>query len=143
MSNRKTQQASNFWQSNFSKEAINKTIEAAKHSAVITKAKNTLNPANIKETTTKTYEAVVKTPIAKTQATWEKKKKQLLDMPLPNLGLATAPLGPTANMTVREGIEVAQHTVMQMVRNKDSGRETTKCTLKDVTFKKGYDTHWC
>jgi len=63
----KTEQAAAFWKSNFSKEAINKTIEAAKNSAVMTKAKNTLNSANIKEITAKTYEAVVKTPIAKTQ----------------------------------------------------------------------------
>ena len=117
----KTQQAADFWKSNFSKEAINKTIEAAKNSTVMTKAKNTLDSANIKETATKTYQDVVKTPIAKTQAAWEKKKDQLLDMPLPHVGLATAPLGPTANMTVREGIEAAQNTVMQMVGNKDGG----------------------
>jgi len=117
----KTEQASNFWKSNFSKEAINKTIEAAKNSAVMTKAKNTLNPANIKTAPAKTYEAVVKTPIAKTQEAWEKKKEQLLDMSLPNLGLSPVPLGPTANMTVREGIEAAQNTVMQIVGNKDGG----------------------
>ena len=103
-------------------------IEAAKNSAVMTKAKNTLDSANIKETATKTYQDVVKTPIAKTQAAWEKKKDQLLDMPLPHVGLATAPLGPTANMTVREGIEAVQNTVMQMVGNKDGGGERNKDT---------------
>ena len=87
----------------------------------MTKAKNTLDSANIKATATKTYQDVVKTPIAKTQAAWEKKKDQLLDMPLPNLGLSPVPLGPTANMTVREGIEAAQNTVMQIVGNKDGG----------------------
>jgi len=122
----KTEQAAAFWKSNFSKEAINKTIEAAKNSAVMTKAKNTLDSANIKETATKTYQDVVKTPIAKTQAAWEKKKNQLLDTPLPNLGLSSFPLGPTANMTVREGIEAAQNTVMQMVGNKDGGGKQTK-----------------
>ena len=122
----KTEQAAAFWKSNFSKEAINKMIEAAKNSAVMTKAKNTLDSANIKETATKTYEAVVKTPIAKTQAAWEKKKEQLLDMPLPNLRLSPVPLGPTTNMTVREGIEAAQNTVMQMVGNKDGGGERTE-----------------
>ena len=127
----KTQQAANFWKSNFSKEAINKTIEAAKNSAVMTKAKNTLNTANIKTAAAKTYEAVVKTPIAKTQEAWEKKKEQLLDMSLPNLGLSPVPLGPTANMTVREGIEAAQNTVMQIVGNKDGGGERTEDTVKD------------
>jgi len=73
----------------------------------------------------------VKTPIAKTQAAWEKKKNQLLDTPLPNLGLSSFPLGPTANMTVREGIEAAQNTVMQIVGNKDGGGERTEDTVKD------------
>ena len=122
----KTEQAATFWQSNFSKEAINKTIEAAKNSAVMTKAKNTLESTNMKTAVAKTYEAVVKTPIAKTQAAWEKKKEQLLDMPLPNLGLSPVPLGPTVNMTVREGIEAAQNTVMQIVGNKDGGGERIK-----------------
>ena len=111
----KTEQAATFWQSNFSKEAINKTIEAAKNSAVMTKVKNRLESTNMKTAVAKTYEDVVKTPIAKTQTAWEKKKEQLLDMPLPHVGLSPVPLGPTANMTVREGIEAAQSTVMQMV----------------------------
>ena len=64
----KTRQAADFWKSNFSKDAINKTIEAAKNSELITKAKNTLDPANIKAAAAKTYEDMVKTPIAKTQA---------------------------------------------------------------------------
>ncbi|WP_413365176.1 CdiA family toxin C-terminal domain-containing protein [Lysinibacillus sp. 3P01SB] len=124
----KTQQAADFWKSNFSKEAINKTIEAVKNSAIITKAKNTLDPANIKAAAAKTYENVVKTPIAKTQAALKAKKEQLLDMPLPNFGLSPIPLGPTTNMTVREGIEAAKDTVMQVVGKQDGGGERNKGT---------------
>ncbi len=133
----KTQQAADFWKSNFSKEAINKTIEAAKNSAVITKAKNTLNPANIKAATAKTYEVVVKTPIAKTQVALKAKKEQLLDMPLPNFGLASVPLGPTMNMTVREGIEAAKDTVVQIVGGKDGGGERNK-DADNLKFKDSY-----
>ena len=122
----KNQQATNFWKSNFSKEAINKTIEAAKNSAVMTKAKNTLASTNMKAALAKTYQDVVKTPIAKMQAAWEKKKEQLLDIPLPNFGLSPVPLGSTANMTVREGIEATQNTVMQIVGDKDGGGERNK-----------------
>ncbi|WP_413365174.1 T7SS effector LXG polymorphic toxin [Lysinibacillus sp. 3P01SB] len=122
----KAQQAADFWKSNFSKEAINKTIEAAKNSAVITKAKNVIEPANIKAAAAKTYQNVVKTPIAKTQAALKAKKEQLLDMPLPNFGLSPVPLGPTTNMTVREGIEAAKDTVMQVVGKQDGGGERVK-----------------
>ncbi|WP_413365183.1 hypothetical protein [Lysinibacillus sp. 3P01SB] len=129
----KTQQAADFWKSNFSKEAINKTIEAVKNSAIITKAKNTLDPANIKAAAAKTYDDVVKTPIAKTQAALKAKKEQLLDMPLHNFGLAPIPLGPTTNMTVREGIEAAKDTVMQAVGKRDGGGERTKGIVKPVS----------
>ena len=122
----KTRQAADFWKSNFSKEAINKTIEAAKNSAVITKAKKVLDPANIKAAAAKTYEGVVKTPIAKTQAALKAKKEQLLDMPFPNFGLASVPLGPTMNMTVREGIEAAKDTVVQIVGKREGGGERTE-----------------
>ncbi|WP_156117043.1 T7SS effector LXG polymorphic toxin [Lysinibacillus odysseyi] len=128
----KAQQAADFWKSNFSKEAINKTIEAVKNSAIITKAKNTLDPANIKAAAAKTYDDVVKTPIAKTQAALKAKKakkEQLLDMPLPNFGLAPVPLGPTTNMTVREGIEATKDTVMQAVGKQDGGGKRDKDTV--------------
>lgn len=49
-------------------------------------------------------------------------------MPLPHVGLSPVQLGPTANMTVREGIEAAQNTLMQMVENKDGGGERTEGT---------------
>ena len=139
--NEKTKQAAAFWNSKFSKEAINNTIQAVKNSAVITKAKNTLDPANIKAAAAKTYDDVVKTPIAKTQAAMKEKKEQLLDMPLPNFGLSPVFLGPGMNMTVREGIEAAKDTVVRIVGDKDGGGEKAKGTVKDVTFKKGYDTH--
>ena len=68
----------------------------------------------------------MKTPIAKTQAALKAKKEQLLDMPLPNFGLASVPLGPTMNMTVREGIEAAKETVVQIVGKRDVGGERNK-----------------
>ena len=141
----KTQQAADFWKSNFSKEAINKTVDAAKNAAVITQAKNTLNPANIKAAAAKTYENVVKTPIAKTQAAWEKKKEQLLDKPLPSFGLAPIPLGPTTNMTVREGIEATKNTVVQIVGDKNvgadrgEGKEEVSHEGKTIKFESTYE----
>ena len=68
----------------------------------------------------------MKTPIAKTQAALKAKKEQLLDMPLPNFGLASVPLGPTMNMTVREGIEAAKDTVVRIVGKRDVGGERNK-----------------
>ena len=133
----KTKQTSDFWQSSYAKKAINKTVQAVKNADAITKVKNTLDPTNIKAAAAKTYEDMVKAPIAKTQAALKEKKEQLLDRPLPNFGLAPEALGPATNMTVREEIESAKNTVMQIVGGKDGGgernndRENTKFSYKN------------
>ncbi|WP_332651490.1 DNA/RNA non-specific endonuclease, partial [Lysinibacillus sp. 54212] len=62
----KGKQLEDLWNSNFSKEAITKTFQAVKNSAIVTKARNVLDPDNIKAVMAKTYEDVIKAPASKT-----------------------------------------------------------------------------
>lgn len=78
----------------------------------------------MKAASTKLYAGVVKAPIAKTQDWMQKKKEQILDAPIPNVG--PIPLGPTMNMTVRDGIDAAKDSMMQIVGKKDGGGEHKK-----------------
>ena len=134
----KTKQASDFWQRSYAKKAINKTVHAVKNADAITKVKNTLDPANIKAAATKTYEDMVKAPIAKAQAALKEKKEQFLDMPLPNFGLVPETLGPATYMTVREGIEAAKNTMMQIVGNKDGSGERVENNTVENTVNVDY-----
>ncbi len=80
----------------------------------------------MKAASTKLYADVVKAPIGKTQDWMQRKKEQILNAQLPNIG--PIPLGPTMNMTVREGIDAAKDSFDKIVGKNDGGGERTKGT---------------
>ena len=121
----KTQQTADFWKSNFSKEAINKTIEAAKNSVVITKAKNVHDPANIKAAAAKTYEDVVKTPIAKTQAALKEMGEQTARLLGGNNDLALEGASGHSGWRIEVENVDGNPTFQQIVGNRDGGGEGT------------------
>ena len=81
----KAKQTADLLKSTFSKEAINKTIQAVKNSEIIKKARNTLNPTNMNAASKKIYEDVVKSSIAKTQA-WLQAAKSMTNAVASNGG---------------------------------------------------------
>ena len=125
----KAQQTTDLLKSDFTKEAMNKTIQAKQNAQTITKSRNTIEPSNINAASRKLYDDVVKASIAKNQ-NWMKQKEQLLNASIPNVG--PIPLGSSTNMTVREGIEATKNSWMQIVGGKD-GTEKTKGTGKVQT----------
>ena len=126
----KTKQASDFWQSSYAKKAINKTVHAVKNAEVITKVKNTVNPANIKAAAAKTYEDMVKAPIAKTQAAMEEMGEKVASLFGWNNGLV--PVGASGNTGWRievENVDInpePDSTFQQIVMDRDGGGEQTK-----------------
>ncbi|WP_442916956.1 hypothetical protein [Lysinibacillus sp. 54212] len=108
----KGKQLEDLWKSNFGKEAIARSIHAMKNSAVITKARNVLDPENIKAVAAKTYDDVIKGPIAKTKTWANERLNQILDTPIGNTVFATN--GPTGSTTVRDVIEQAKDSFSQI-----------------------------
>ena len=128
----KTKQASDFWQSSYAKKAINKTVQAVKNAEVITKVKNTVNPANIKAAAAKTYEDMVKAPIAKTQAAMEEMGEKVASLFGWNNGQVLE--GATGNAGWRIEVENVDakpdSTFQQIVMDRDGEREQTKGAVK-------------
>ncbi len=132
----KAQQLEDLWKSNFGKEAIAKTIQAVSNSAVITKARNVLDPENIKAVAAKTYDDVIKGPITKTKTWANERLNKILDTPIGNTAFATH--GPTAPTTIRDVIEQAKDSFSQIkVDGKGTGTDIAKVSGAKTLVDKG------
>jgi predicted ribonuclease toxin of YeeF-YezG toxin-antitoxin module len=104
--NEKTKQAADLWKSNFSKEAINNTIQAVKNAEVITNARNVLNPVKVKTMTREVYDDYVKTPLQKGYTYAKGYVKKIGDFKTPLAYQVATPFG---NMWVQKTVSEVAH----------------------------------